>query len=144
MAKRITAKEKKESKEFFEALRLMEQERGIPMEFIADKIAEAIVVAARKDYGGNDIVSCKIDTENEIFKVVARKEIVDVVEDPFTQISKEDAADIDPNDTILVNAIRITPNIKHINPIFQFSVINTPKAVATPFPPLNSKNIGKV
>ncbi len=96
MAKRITAKEKKESKEFFEALRLMEQERGIPMEFIADKIAEAIVVAARKDYGGNDIVSCKIDTENEIFKVVARKEIVDEVEDPFTQISKEDAADIDP------------------------------------------------
>ena len=28
MAKRITAKEKKESKEFFEALRLMEEEKG--------------------------------------------------------------------------------------------------------------------
>ena len=96
MAKtRLTAKEKKDNKEFFEALRLMEEERGIPKEFIADKISEAIIVAARKDYGGNDIVSCVIDTENEIFSVFARKEIVDEVTDPFSQITKEDAAAID-------------------------------------------------
>ena len=82
--------------EFFEALRLMEEERGIPQQFIAEKIADAIVVAARKDYGGRDIVSCVIDTENKIFNCFARKEIVDEVEDNFTQISKEDAANIDP------------------------------------------------
>ena len=57
---KMTAKEKKDNKEFFEALKFMEQERGIPREFIADKISEAITVAARKDYGGNDIVSCLI------------------------------------------------------------------------------------
>ena len=83
--------------EFFEALRLMEEERGIPQQFIAEKIAEAIVVAARKDYGGSDIVSCVIDTEKKIFSVTAKKEIVDEVEDPYTQISKEDAAKIDVN-----------------------------------------------
>ena len=83
-------------KEFFEALRVMEEERGIPQQFIADKFAEAVVVAARKDYGGNDIVSCVIDTEKKIFSVVARKTIVDEVEDSFTQISREDAAAIDP------------------------------------------------
>ncbi len=86
-----------DNSEFFEALRLMEEERGIPMQFIAEKIADAIVVAARKDYGGSDIVSCVIDPENKIFNVIARKEIVDEVEDSFTQISKEDAAAIDPN-----------------------------------------------
>lgn len=97
MAKaRMTAKEKKDNKEFFEALRLMEEEKGIPCEFIAEKIADAIVVAARKDFGGSDIVSCIIDTEKEIFSVVARKEIVEEVENPFTQISREDAAAIDP------------------------------------------------
>ena len=97
MAKiKMTAKEKKDNKEFFEALKLMEEERGIPREFIAEKIADAIIVAARKDYGGNDIVSCNIDTENEIFLVVAKKEIVEVVEDPFTQISVEEAKAIDP------------------------------------------------
>ena len=97
MAARKTSKAKpNHNKEFFEALRLMEEERGIPREFIADKIAEAIVVAARKDYGGNDIVSCVIDTEKEIFSVTARKTIVDEVTDPYTEISKEDAAAIDP------------------------------------------------
>ncbi len=92
---KMTAKEKRDNKELFEALRFMEQEKGVPCEFIADKIAEAITVAARKDYGGNDIVSCTIDVEKEIFLVTARKEIVDEVENPYTQISREDAAAID-------------------------------------------------
>ncbi len=91
-----TVKAENDSKEFFEALRLMEEERGIPQKFIAQKFSEAIVVAARKDYGGNDIVSCVIDPENQIFSVTARKMVVDEVEDSFTQISKEDAAKIDP------------------------------------------------
>ena len=98
MAARKTSKAKTDNnKEFFEALKLMEEERGIPREFIADKIAEAIVVAARKDYGGSDIVSCVIDTEKEIFSVTARKTVVDEVMDPYTEISKEDAVKIDPN-----------------------------------------------
>ena len=92
-----TVKNEVDYSEFFEALRLMEEERGIPQQFIAEKIADAIVVAARKDYGGSDIVSCVIDTEKKIFSVTAKKEIVDEVEDPFTQISKEEAAKIDPN-----------------------------------------------
>ena len=97
MAKmRKNAKKEIDTAEFFEALRLMEEERGIPQQFIANKFAEAIVVAARKDYGGNDIVSCVIDPEKKIFSVVARKTIVDEVEDSFTQISRQDAAEIDP------------------------------------------------
>ncbi len=97
MAKaKLTAKEKKEMKEFFESLAMMEEEKGIPKEFIAQKISEAITVAARKDYGGNDVVNCIIDTEKEIFTVFARKEIVDEVENPYSQISKEEAMEIDP------------------------------------------------
>ena len=37
---RKASKAKNDNKEFFEALRLMEEERGIPKEFIAEKIAE--------------------------------------------------------------------------------------------------------
>lgn len=95
-AKKVVKKEM-DNGEFFEALRLMEEERGIPQKFIAEKIADAIVVAARKDYGGNDIVSCVIDPENKIFTVMARKTVVDTVEDPFTEISKEAAVAIDTN-----------------------------------------------
>lgn len=97
MAKiKLTAKEKKDNKEFFEALRQMEEERGIPAEFLAEKVSDAIIVAARKDFGNQDIITCTIDFEKELFLVTARKTIVDEVENPFTQISKEDAAAIDP------------------------------------------------
>ena len=96
MAKAKKTKKTDNTAEFFTALALMEEERGIPKEFIAEKIADAIVVAARKDYGGNEIVSCVIDCENQIFSVTARKTVVDEVMDPYTEISKEDAAAIDP------------------------------------------------
>lgn len=95
-ASRKASKTKNNNREFFDALKLMEEERGIPAEFIAEKISEAIVVAARKDFGGNDIVSCVIDPEKEIFNVTARKTVVDEVDDPYTEISKEDASAIDP------------------------------------------------
>lgn len=95
-ASRKASKTKNNNREFFDALKLMEEERGIPAEFIAEKISEAIVVAARKDFGGNDIVSCVIDPEKEIFNVTARKTVVDAVTDPYTEISKEDASAIDP------------------------------------------------
>ncbi|MBR6533177.1 MAG: transcription termination/antitermination protein NusA [Clostridia bacterium] len=96
MAKAKKTKKTDNTAEFFTALALMEEERGIPKEFIAEKIADAIVVAARKDYGGNEIVSCIIDCENQIFSVTARKTVVDEVMDPYTEISKEEAAAIDP------------------------------------------------
>lgn len=95
-AKKVTKKEI-DNGEFFAALKQMEEERGIPQQFIAEKFAEAIVVAARKDYGGSDIVSCVIDPEKQIFTVTARKTVVDEVLDPYTEISKEAAVAIDTN-----------------------------------------------
>ena len=85
-----------DKKEFFSALAAMAAERGISKEDIAEKIADAITVAARKDFGGNDIVTCEIDVEKEIFNVFARKQIVDEVTDVYTQISAEEAKAIDP------------------------------------------------
>ena len=82
---------KNQSKEFFEALKYMEAEKGIPAEYIAEKITAAIELALRKDYGTTENITCTIDCENEIFKVVLRKDIVDEVEDPRTQILRDEA-----------------------------------------------------
>ncbi len=54
------------------------------------------------------------------------------------------AAPQEPNDTILVKAINTKANTKQIKPIFQLLINNIPNEVATPFPPLNPKKIGKV
>ncbi len=83
--------------EFFEALKFMGQEKGIEEAYIADKIANAIVVALRKDYGGQDIVSCVIDCENRIFNVSVRKTVVDTIEDVCSELTVDQAQKYDPN-----------------------------------------------
>ncbi len=85
----------KDTKEFFAALKMMEEEKGVPQQYLAEKIANAIVVALRKDYGGNDIVTCTIDPEKMVFAVTVRKEVVDEVEDPISQILRDEAVKID-------------------------------------------------
>ena len=54
------------------------------------------------------------------------------------------AAEIDPNETILVTIIITKANTKQISPNLQLIVRRTPSDVATPLPPLNLKNTGKV
>ncbi len=78
-------------KEFFEAVRMLEAEKDIPADYLYEKIAAAIVVAAKHNYNGKDIVHCDIDPEKEKIKVYVTKNVVDEIEDPDTDILLEDA-----------------------------------------------------
>lgn len=82
------------NKEFFEAVAQMEKEKGIPADYLYEKIRSAIVVAVKKDYNGKDVVSCEIDPEKQDMSVYYCREVVEEVEDPDTQISLEDAHEI--------------------------------------------------
>ncbi len=82
------------SKEFFEAVKLLVEEKDIPADYLYDKIAAAIVVAAKHNYNGKDIVHCDIDPEKEKIKVYVTKNVVDEIEDPDTDILLEDAQKI--------------------------------------------------
>lgn len=79
------------SKEFFEAVRLLESEKGIPAEYLYEKIAAAIIVAAKHDFNGKDIVHCDIDQEKQKIKVYARKNVVEEIEDEDTDLTLEQA-----------------------------------------------------
>lgn len=81
----------KANKEFFEALALMEQEKGISAEYLAEKIENAIVTAVKKEYGGREIVFCDIDLEKQKMKVYVRKEVVEEIEDTYSQLNEEQA-----------------------------------------------------
>ncbi len=85
----------KDTKEFFAALKFMEEEREIPQKYLAEKIANAIVVALRKDYGNNENVTCIVDPEKMIFSVTVRKTVVDEITDSCCEILAEDALKID-------------------------------------------------
>lgn len=74
------------SKEFFEALELFEQERGIPMSYMIEKITAAITVAVKNSNGGNDNVVVNIDPATTTFDVFLNKSAVEEVMDPNREI----------------------------------------------------------
>lgn len=82
------------SKEFFEAVKLLETEKGIPAEYLYEKISAAIIVAAKHDYNGKDIVHCDIDEEKQKIKVYVRKNVVEEIEDLDTDLTLEQAQEI--------------------------------------------------
>lgn len=82
------------NKEFFEAVKLLEAEKGIPADYLYEKIANAIIVAAKHEYNGKDIVHCDIDPEKQKIKVYVTKNVVEEIEDPDTDLTLEQAQQI--------------------------------------------------
>ena len=85
-------KKSTQNKEFFEAILMLEKEKGIPADFLLEKVCTAIVTSVRKDYGGADVVFCDCNPEKYELRVYLKKTVVEVVEDENTEISVEDAA----------------------------------------------------
>lgn len=84
------------NKEIFAALTLLEKEKGIPVDFMINKISKSIVVACKSNYSGNDDAIVKIDVDKQIFEVYLRKTVVEEVTDKGREISLNDARNIDP------------------------------------------------
>jgi N utilization substance protein A len=82
------------NKELFAALDMLEKEKGIPKTYMYEKIEAALVSAFKKEYGNNTNVRVMIDENKEDIKVYQQKEVVEVVENPETQISLEEAQKI--------------------------------------------------
>ena len=79
------------NKEFFEAVALMEKEKGIQADYLYEKISESIVKAARKDYNNKEVVACTINPEKYEIRVFLNLNIVDEIMDEDTDILLEDA-----------------------------------------------------
>ena len=87
--------EKQGNEELFLALDLLEKEKGIPAEYMLDKIKKAISTACKNNYGNED-VDIEVDREKGVFNVYLRKEIVEEVEDPNRQYLLDKAKQVDP------------------------------------------------
>lgn len=80
--------------EIFAALKQLEKERGIPTDYMVDKITQALVAAYKKDRDGyTDNVFVTLD-ESELH-MYAQKEVVDDVISPQTEIAIDAARNID-------------------------------------------------
>ncbi|MBR2295809.1 MAG: transcription termination/antitermination protein NusA, partial [Clostridia bacterium] len=74
--------------EFFEALEILERERHIPREYMIEKVQAALAAACKKEYGAAEI-TVVIDPDKRDIKVYRKYKIVAFVEDPNTEITKE-------------------------------------------------------
>ena len=84
-----------DNKELFGAIAQLEQDKGVPADYMFAQIQKAIEVAAGKNYG-NDNVNFVIDKENAIFDAYLQKEVVEEVFDNNIEISLEKAREINP------------------------------------------------
>lgn len=83
------------NQEFFDALYLMEKEKGIPAEYLLEKIKVAIGIAVKKDPAGSEESVVDIDPQKGTFYVAMRKNVVEDIEDPYTEITVQDAVKYD-------------------------------------------------
>lgn len=81
--------------EFFEALALLEKERGLSADYLIGKIEAAIIIAVKKDYEvEDDNVLVEIDPQKGKFNVSLVRDIVEEVENPNTQMTLEEAHEL--------------------------------------------------
>lgn len=81
--------------DFFAALEQLEKEKGIPVEYMLDRVCQALQTAYKKDNDGlkliDDDIHVEADAESRTINVYVTKEVVDEVEDPLTEVSLEEA-----------------------------------------------------
>ncbi len=84
------------NKEFISAIDDLVKEKGISKDVLIEAIESALVSAYKKNYGTSQNVRVNIDREDGDVDVLMRRDVVDEVEDEFTQISLDEALEIDP------------------------------------------------
>lgn len=82
------------NKEFFVALDLLEKEKGIPKEYMLEKIEAALLSAYKKEQGNNTNVRIVLDPVKEDVRVYQQRTVVEEVENDVAEISLEDAQKI--------------------------------------------------
>ena len=96
MAKKTTKKAAKsnelDGKEFFAAVTLIEKEKGIPRHYMLEKITQALVSAYKRDHEGvTDNVFVEANEITETVRMYVKKEIVEEVTNPATEIALAEA-----------------------------------------------------
>ena len=84
------------SNDFMNAIDALIKEKGLTKEIVMEAIESALVAAYKKNYGTAQNVRVVFDGDMEGIEVLMRKDVVEEVEDDFTQISLEEALQIDP------------------------------------------------
>ena len=85
-----------DSVELIKALEVVSKEKGIDSEVIFEAIENSLVTACKKIYGNYSNMRVEINRETGEMRAFAQREVVDEVVDDFTDISLEEARELNP------------------------------------------------
>ncbi len=81
-----------DGREFFAAIDQIEREKGIPAEYMMEKITQALITAYKRDHEGvGDNITVEADRDAGIIRLILKKDVVETVDNPQTEISLEEA-----------------------------------------------------
>ena len=81
-----------DGKEFFAAVNLIEREKGIPKEYMIEKITQALISAYKRDHeGAGDNVVVECNEEAGEVRMYVKKDVVETVDNPATEMSLDEA-----------------------------------------------------
>ena len=81
--------------DFINALHEIEKEKGISKDVIFDALESALISSYKKNFNASQNVEVEMDRETGKIKVIALKEVIDVVENEYLEIDLENAKNID-------------------------------------------------
>ena len=88
--------EKMVNAEFFDALEQLEKEKGIPVDYMLDRVGQALITAYKRDNDGmTDNVYVEPNREEKTIRMYVRKTVVRTEDlyEPYEEITLEEAAD---------------------------------------------------
>ena len=84
--------------EIFAALQMLEKERGIPVDYMVDRIKQALINAYRKDREDHREVpaeNVEVELTEAVMSMVQQRTVVEEVENPASEISLDATLETD-------------------------------------------------
>ena len=88
------------SSELFASLEMIEEEKGISRDIVLDALESALISAYKKHFGAVQDIGVVFDEESDAIRIIARKTVVEEVEDRETQIYLDEAKVINEKYTL--------------------------------------------
>jgi N utilization substance protein A len=83
--------------DFYTAITQIAAERGIPREAVLSSVKHALISVYKKMANSEEEVAVEIDDTNGSMRIFAVKDVVEVVEDPLSQMARSEAMTYAPN-----------------------------------------------
>ncbi len=86
------------NKEFFAAVEQLEKEKGIPVDYMLERVGQALITAYKRENDGmTDNVYVVPDRQRQEIRMFVRKTVVDDVYEPYEELSVEEAREYKVN-----------------------------------------------